>query len=253
MNNDISAKKSSQTASKNADETGLIAHLGELRQRLLKCVVAVLLATMFTWSQTATVQSWFIVPIREVMKKYKIKSELVTSNPTEGFTTYFQISLISAVMLAMPVILYQLWRFIEPALTKNERRLTRAMVPFSTILFAMGVALGYYLSPLFFDFFLQFQPPGTSAFWSYATSIALMAKMLLVFGVCFQVPVITIFLAKTGVVSRNVMLEYWRHVVVVIFTIVAIITPTWDPITLCAAAVPPCVLYVTSLWMVKWL
>ena len=253
MNNDISAKKSSQTASKNADETGLIAHLGELRQRLLKCVVAVLLATMFTWSQTATVQSWFIVPIREVMKKYKIKSELVTSNPTEGFTTYFQISLISAVMLAMPVILYQLWRFIEPALTKNERRLTRAMVPFSTLLFAMGVALGYYLSPLFFDFFLQFQPPGTSAFWSYATSIALMAKMRLVFGVCFQVPVITIFLAKTGVVSRNVMLEYWRHVVVVIFTIVAIITPTWDPITLCAAAVPPCVLYVTSLWLVKWL
>ena len=252
MKNDKTATTSRNDA-RPAEDLGLIAHLAELRQRLLYCVAAVLVATMFTWSQTARVQSWFIEPIRDVMKKYKINSQLVTSNPTEGFTTYFQISLISAIMIAMPFILYQLWRFVEPAMTHSERRMTRAIVPFATILFALGVALGYYLSPLFFDFFLQFQPPGTSAFWSYATSIALMAKMLLVFGVCFQVPVITIFLAKTGIMSRNVMLEYWRHVTVVIFAIVAVITPTWDPITLCAAALPPCILYVTSLWLMKWL
>jgi sec-independent protein translocase protein TatC len=106
---------------------------------------------------------------------------------------------------------------------------------------------------MFFKFFLQFQPPGTAALWSYSNAATFLAKMLLVFGVSFQVPVIAIFLHKIGAVSRNVMIDYWRHVVVLIFILVAVITPTWDPFTLGAAAAPPCLLYVLSIWLVKWL
>lgn len=89
--------------------------------------------------------------------------------------------------------------------------------------------------------------------WTYTSVVTLIGKMLLVFGVCFQVPVITIFLNKTGIVSRNLLIEYWRHVVVVIFIAVAVLTPTWDPITLAVCAVPPCVLYALSIWLIKWL
>jgi sec-independent protein translocase protein TatC len=127
------------------------------------------------------------------------------------------------------------------------------LVPFSVVLFFSGAALGFYLTPLFFRFFLQFQPPNSESYWSYASVASLLAKMLLVFGICFQVPVVTVFLNKIGLMSRNWMIEYWRHVVVVMFAIVAIITPTWDPVTLTAAALPPCLLYGVSIWLVKWL
>jgi sec-independent protein translocase protein TatC len=153
----------------------------------------------------------------------------------------------------LPYVLWQVWAFVEPALTHKERRYSLVLVPFSVLLFFSGAALGFYMSPIFFEFFLQFQPPGTAALWSYSKAATFLAKMLLVFGICFQVPVITIFINKIGLVSRNWLIEYWRHVVVVIFIIVALITPTWDPMTLTAAALPPCLLYMFSIWLVKWL
>ncbi|RYG56266.1 twin-arginine translocase subunit TatC, partial [bacterium] len=153
----------------------------------------------------------------------------------------------------MPFILLQVWRFIEPALTNNERKYTLVLVPFSSILFFIGAGMGYWLAPMFFKFFLEFQPTDVEANWDYLQSIVLLAKTLLVFGLAFQVPVITIFLNKSGLVSRNILIQYWRHAVVVIFTIIAVVTPTWDPITMTACAVPPCLLYLLSIWLVKWL
>ncbi len=235
----------------------LFSHLGELRARILYSVAAVAIASLFTWHYGSVIQDWLTRPIITTLKQYKIVTEsgggLVTLNPTDAFYNYFQVTLAAAILVAAPFVLFQMWRFIEPALTRTERKYTIVLVPFSVILFFAGVALGYTVSPLFFQFFLQFQPPNTIPMFSYGDSVALLAKMLVVFGVCFQVPVVTIFLNKIGVVSRNFLIEYWRHAVVVIFVIVAVITPTWDPLTLCACAAPPCVLYGLSIWLVKWL
>lgn len=235
----------------------LFAHLGELRARILYSVVAVALASIITWHYGRLIQGWLTTPITKALVNSNIPGakdlKLVTISPTDAFYVYFQITLASAVILAAPFVLFQMWRFIEPALTRTERRYSIVLIPFSIILFFAGVALGYFMSPVFFQFFLQFQPPDTIPMLAYGESVALLAKMLLVFGVCFQVPVVTIFLNKVGVVSRNFLIEYWRHAVVVIFIIVAVITPTWDPVTLCACATPPCVLYGLSIWLVKWL
>ena len=171
----------------------------------------------------------------------------------DSFQTYLQITLVAAILLAMPFILFQMWRFLEPALTKTERKFSVILLPFSIILFFAGCSLGYLMSPLFFEFFLMFQPPGADATFGYGVSIALLAKMILVFGICFQVPIVTIFLNKIGLVSRNFLIDYWRHAVVVIFIVVSIITPTWDPLSLAVCAVPPCLLYGVSIWMVKWI
>jgi sec-independent protein translocase protein TatC len=232
-------------------ELDLLDHLGELRTRILRSVTAVLLATVVTWQYRNRLLEFFAAPVQRELKQHG--ANLITIDPTEGFTIYLQVTLVAAILLAIPVIIYQAWAFIEPALTGQERRYGAFMIPFSIILFFSGVTLGYYLSPIFFRFFLQFTPPATVANWSYAFTATFLAKMLLVFGVCFQVPVITIFLNKIGLLSRNWMIEYWRHVVVVIFALVAVMTPTWDPVTLFAAAAPPCLLYAFSIWLVKWL
>lgn len=258
MPNDVfppsNAPSSASSSTRNQAELSLVDHLAELRTRLLYSVAAVALTMVFTWNFTKPIQAWFSRPIRAALKQYgQANAQVVTKSFTDGFMIYFQFSLISALLISMPFVLYQLWRFIEPALTNNERRYTRVLVPFSTLLFITGCALGYWLSPLFFKFFLAYNPPGASQFFDYQDSVLLLAKMMLVFGVCFQVPVITVFLNKTGIVSRNLMIEYWRHVVIVIFIVVAIITPTWDPITLIAASLPPCILYIFSLWLIKWL
>ena len=231
-------------------ELGLLEHLKELRTRILYCVVTVVIAMFFTWEKCYEISEWFARPIRESLKN---KGQIISTNPTEFFTIYLQISFVSALILTMPFLLFQVWRFIEPALTNNERRFTLVLVPFSSILFFLGAGMGYIMSPMFFNFFLAYQPKDVLANWNYFDSVILLAKTILVFGLAFQVPVITIFLNKTGLVSRNILIEHWRHAVVVIFTVIAFVTPTWDPITMTACAVPPCLLYLFSIWIVKWL
>lgn len=231
-------------------ELGLLAHLAELRTRILYCFVAVMLAMILTWNRCTDISDWFAAPIKAAIKG---RGSLISTIPTGFFTIYLQVSFVSALILVMPFIIFQVWRFIEPALTNNERKYTLVLVPFSSALFFLGAGMGFMMTPMFFKFFLAFQPPGVLANWEYSEAVLLMGKTLLVFGVAFQVPVVTIFLNKTGIVSRNLLIQYWRHAVVVIFTLVAFVVPTWDPLTMTACAVPPCLLYLLSIWLVKWL
>jgi len=231
-------------------EIGLIAHLAELRTRILYCFSAVMVAMILTWNFCTPISQWLASPIQAAIKG---KGSLVSISPTGFFTVYLQVAFVSALIIVMPFIIFQVWRFIEPALTNNERKYTLVLVPFSSALFFMGAAMGFVMTPLFFKFLLAFKQPGVAATWEYSDAIVLMGKTLIIFGVAFQVPVITIFLNKTGIVSRNWLIEYWRHVVVVIFTVVAFVVPTWDPLTMTACAIPPCLLYLLSIWLVKWL
>ena len=238
----------------NDREMGLIEHLAELRTRIMWCVAAITIAMTVTWNYARPLEALIIAPVKQALKNAGQKDgQIIVISPTEGFMLQFNISLISALIISSPFLLFQVWKFIVPAMTKKEKRFTGIMVPFSSLLFFMGCGLAYVMSPLFFAFFAMFVPPDTLANWSFAESAVLLAKMLLVCGCCFQVPVFTIFLNKTGVVKRHVLIEYWRHVVVVIFIVVAIITPTWDPVSLMVCALPPCVLYALSIWLVKYL
>ncbi len=226
-------------------ELGLFEHLGELRLRILHAVGAVMVAMAVTWSFVPQFQEWLLAPVGDI--------PIVQLDPMAGLTTYIQLSMISGLIISAPYVILQAWLFLVPALTGNEKRYVGFLLPFSIILFFLGCALAYVTSPLFFQFFRAFTPAGVNPQWEYQTIILLLGKTLLVFGVCFQVPIITIFLNKTGIVSRNILIEYWRHVVIVIFVVVSILTPTWDPITLLVCAVPPCLLYALSIWLIKWL
>jgi Tat protein translocase TatC len=220
----------------NDREMGLMDHLGELRVRLLWCVASIAIAMIGTWNFAPAIQRASIRPAKSELDKLSVKSEIITVTPTEGFMLQFNVSLVSALILVAPFVLFQAWRFIEPAMTGRERRFTGIMVPFSSVLFFAGCGLGYAMSPLFFRFFASFVPPETVANWSFASTAEILVKMLLVCGVTFQVPVVTIFLNKAGLVQRDLLIQYWRHVVVVIFVVVAILTPTWDPVSLIVCA-----------------
>ncbi len=232
-------------------ELGLLQHLGELRQRLLYCALILMAGMALTWNYSQPLQKWFAKPINEILKTTGDK--MISTDPTGFFSITVQFSLISALIITAPLLFWQVWLFIEPALTKAERRYSLIVIPFSSALFFTGAGLAYAVSPLFFKFFLAFRPDNVAANWDYYQSILLMAKMLLAFGIMFQVPVIVIFLNKLGLLSRNVLIDYWRHAVIVIFTVAAIVTPTWDPVTLVVCATPPCLLYILSIWLVKWL
>jgi sec-independent protein translocase protein TatC len=239
-------------------EIGLMEHLNELRVRLLWCFAAVIVGMGITWTYNQQLQAWFSDPIINVLRKSPIKgteipNQLVGKDPMGFFTVAFQFSLVSALVLVMPFIFFQAWRFIEPALTNNERRYTLVLVPFSSILFFMGAGLGFYVSPLFFKFFIQFQPYGVAAMWDYSDSLLILAKMLIVFGLGFQVPIVVIFGIKIGILTREILIQYWRHAVVVIFIASAVLTPTWDPVTLGVCAIPSCLLYALSIWIAKWI
>lgn len=240
-------------------EMDIWSHLGELRSRMIKAILAVFITSSVAWNFVGPIQNFLLKPVLNVLKAHDVGKDnpnpfiITVTDPMQAFTTYFQLALVAGVIAAAPIVLWQMWRFIEPALTHNERRYSSLLIPFSITLFFLGCALGYYTSPLFFNFFLAFVPPGAAVMWTYTSVVTLLGKMLLVFGVCFQVPVITIFLNKTGIVSRNILIEYWRHVVVIIFIVVAVLTPTWDPLTMTICALPPCILYALSIWLIKWL
>ncbi len=230
------------------DEMDIWAHLGELRIRMLHSIVSVAVAMCITWQLTPQFQRWLLRPVH-VDPSIKI----IQIDPMGGFTTYFQLSMVSGIMLAAPYVIWQAWLFIMPALTGTEKRLSGFLLPFSIFLFFSGCAVGYLMAPFFFKFFFAFKAPDADSLWEYQQTIILLGKTLVVFGICFQVPVVTIFLNKVGLVSRNWLIEYWRHVVVVIFIVVSILTPTWDPLTLMVCALPPCILYALSIWLIKWL
>lgn len=231
----------------------LFAHLAELRFRVLASCASVVVMMTVSWGFGSWIIDFLSRPLRKSLEAYHGEASLVTHNPTEGFMIYFQVVLLAGTILAMPFVLAQMWLFVEPALTHRERRFTLVLVPFSIILFVAGAVMAYFCAPLFFAWFMSYQPAGTRAYWGLADSVIFFGKILLAFGICFQVPVVTIFLNKIGLISRNWMIEYWRHVVVGIFVVVAIVTPTWDPFTLTICAIPPCLLYGLSIWIVKWI
>ena len=237
----------------NDKELGLFDHLMELRTRLIRSFIFMGIGTTVTWCFGEQISAFFSHPITSALSKYGKDATLVTSGPTEGFMTYFQLSFVFGLIFSAPFVMYEMWAFIEPALTRKERRYTMTLLPFSILLFVAGCVFAYVMSPMFFKFFLSYQPKNVKAFYSLNSSITFLGRIVLMFGACFQVPIITIFLNKIGLVSRTWLIDHWRHVIVAIFAVVSIVTPTWDPLTLVICSIPPCLLYVLSLAIIKWL
>ena len=240
----------------------LTEHLAELRTRLIRaCLyVAVGMIVMYFFSKPLfTVLS---SPITETLGKIQKNSPPGMAVPPGGFlvrsfTDLFfiklQIATVGGLVLAAPFIVLELWGFIAPALTPGEKRGVHFVAPMSVVLFVMGVTCAFLILPMAVKWFLSFITdfPGAVLFQDPLTYIVFTIKMMLVFGLLFELPVVLMFLGKIGVINSALMIQYWRQIAVGLFTVAMVAAPSNDPGTMLALAIPLTLLFFGSIGLVK--
>lgn len=219
----------------------ILEHLGELRVRLTWAVAGLAIAVVFSFIFAEQLLNILIEPYGE---------QLQTLSPTEGIETFFRVSLVAGVVLAMPWMLYQVWRFVEPALHQNEKRYVFIFVPSATFLFLVGVAFCWFiLLPSAILFLSSFLPTIFSPEWTSQEYIGFATTFLIWIGISFEVPLIVYFVARFGLVTPQTLREHWRIAVVAIAILAAVVTPSIDPITMMLTMVPLLVLYLLSIFL----
>ena len=228
-----------------------MTHLTELRTRLIRGLVYIALAMAVAWIFFDPLYRLMVAPVRGPLEEFG--GQLTVRMLLEGLLVKLEIVLVASVILASPLIIYEIWAFIAPGLTSTERRAARPLIPAAMLLFLAGVTMGYFLTGPAVKALLRFIPPETAALLTLNDTILLLLKFYLAFGFGFQLPIVIILLAKLGLVDSRLLATRWREAVVVIFLMAAIITPTWDPITLTLAAIPMVLLYMGTIAVVKFI
>jgi sec-independent protein translocase protein TatC len=229
----------------------LIAHLTELRARLLRIIVYALAAMTAVWFYFDPLYRFMLRPIAKPLESFGGK--LTVRMLLEGLLVKLEIVLVAGVILASPFIFYELWAFVAPGLTGKERRAVRPLIPVAMMLFLAGTAMGYLMTGPAVTALLRFIPPDTAALLTLNDTVLLVLKFYLAFGLGFQLPIVIVLLAKLGIVDSRLLMRRWREAVIGIVLLAAIITPTWDPITLTIAAIPMILLYAGTIAVVKWI
>jgi sec-independent protein translocase protein TatC len=227
----------------------LLEHLQELRHRLMICTIALVIAMGASFYKlTSWTLEWMQKPAKDRVDNFN----LVFTQPLEYWTTYFQVSLLIGVTLAMPVIIWQLLAFVGPGLTRNEKRWAYPIVAGTSLMFVFGCLFAYYIElPPALNFLLDTGDSGITPFISVQKYVGFVTKMLLVNGLAFQTPMIAMGLAKIGIVTSRKLWRWWRFAIVGAFIISAIITPSIDPITQTLVAGPMIVLYFVGIGLAK--
>lgn len=231
-------------------EMGVLDHLGELRARLFRVIILIGLATTFVWFYFDPLYTFFTAPIREYMKE---GDQIIVTNWLEPFFLQLKLSLYGGLVVSAPFWIMEVWGFIAPALTPEERKPIRLLAPMTVVLFLMGVMLAHFTLPMAFRWSLGYLPPNVQLMQRAGEYVELLAKLYLAFGICFELPIVLMFLAKVGIIDAQLMRRFWRHAIVGIMGVAALITPSNDPITMTICAVPMGFLYLLSIYLVEWM
>jgi sec-independent protein translocase protein TatC len=222
----------------------ILDHLKELRQRLIKCVIVVAIAAIISFIFWEWLLNILIFPAGGIDLIYIELTEMV------GIT--MKVSLTGALILAMPYIIYQLILFIAPALTRNEKKYLYLVTPWIVLMFAIGVIFCYFvLLPPALKFLITFGSGIATPQIRVGNYISIVSRLLLVIGLVFELPVVTTFLARIGVLKSQWLASKRKVAIIVAFILAAIITPTFDPINQSLVAIPLVILYELSIWLAK--
>lgn len=233
-------------------EMSLVQHLLDLRNSVTKAVIAVLVMFLFLFPFANDIYTYIAEPLTRYMPA---GSSMLAVGVVSPFLTPFKLSLILAIYLAMPYLLYQLWTFIAPALYKHERMLVAPVLFFSSFLFYAGGAFSYYVVfPLVFGFLSQTAPEGVTVATDIALYLDFVIKMFFAFGLAFEVPVITVLLILSGMVKPDSLSHARPYVIVAAFVLGMLLTPP-DIISQTLLAVPVWLLYelgvLVGVWILK--
>lgn len=225
----------------------LMEHLIELRSRLIKCAIAIAIGAAVGWMLYFPVLDFLRQPLIELSGDPNVSDEFLSFDPLELFMLRIQLSAYLGIALAMPFLLWQLWRFIAPGLYQNERRFATAFVVSASLLFAGGAAVAYYTLPQALSFLQSMGGGQVEIQYTVKNYVTLILYMMLAFGVGFQFPIVLVFLQLLGVLKPQQLRDFRRFGIVIIFVVAAVITPSADPISLFALSLPMVVFYEISI------
>ncbi len=227
----------------------VLEHLGELRTRIIRALVATAFAGVAGWILYPLIIDFILQPYCDTLNR---DCTLRVDEPLEGLNTRFMVAAYSGIILAFPVILWQFWKFISPGLHRNEKRHGIIMVGFGALLFAFGCYLAFATLPRALDFLVTIGGTDLVTEFRAKAYITFIIKMMLAFGIGFQLPVVLITLQRLTLLQYETLRRQWRYAVVIIVIVVAVITPSGDPISLLALAIPMYALYEFSI-LYGWL
>ena len=232
-------------------EQPFVAHLVELRSRLIKSLLAVAAVALVlaVYPGPAALYDLMAAPLVAHLPK---GSRLIATSVLSPFMVPIKVWLVTALMLASPAVLYQVWAFVAPGLYRHERRLVLPLVISSTLLFFVGVAFCYFfVFGRVFAFIQGFAPASITASPDIEAYLGFVLSMFLAFGMAFEVPVVVVLLVRMGVISVQRLQDWRGYFVVTAFVVAAIVTPP-DVVSQLALAIPMCLLYELGIWAAQW-
>ena len=225
-------------------------HLGELRMRLIRSIISVALGASAILAFYDPVLKFLTRPYRELCKNrpdFKCDGSLFALGPLDGLSARMKIAGYGGLIIALPVVLWQLWRFIVPALSKKEKKYTVPFIGSSVVLFVGGCALAYWTLSRALEFLISWSGTEVNQAFQITKYVSLVILMVLAFGVGFLSPLLIVFLQLVGVFTPRTLIKQMRIAIVTIFFMAAIITPSGDPITLMALGLPLTLLYFVAI------
>lgn len=228
----------------------LLGHLNDLRVRITYAAAALFIGTLLGFAVAQPLLAYLMQPY--VNSVPESAAALQTLRPTEGIETFFKVALLFGAVLAMPFILYQIWRFISPGLTPSEKKYVYIFIPGSLALFLLGILFSWFiLVPAAINFLANFMQDVFRTEWTGQDYISFVVRMVFWIGVSFQMPIIVYVLARVGMVTAQMLREQWRYAVVIVAILAAVITPSIDPVTMLLTMAPLIVLYAFSILLAR--
>ena len=228
-------------------EMSFLDHIEELRWRIIYSLIGIVVFTIIAWV--------FINPLVEVVLLKPARdahASLQNLRPFGQLFLYFQVAIIVGIVASVPNIFYQLWKFIAPALKRNERKYILRIVIFSTFCFLAGIAFAYFVMlPMAMKFAAQFGTVEIKNEFAIDEYMSIIISVMLAAGVVFELPMVSFFLSKLGILTPKFMRKYRRHAIVIILVLAAILTPGTDPVSQVILAVPLVLLYEISIFISK--
>jgi len=224
----------------------LLGHLQELRGRLLKSLLAVGVAFVPAYAGASQLFTFLTHPLLIATAE---APAIVGLGPAEAFFTKLKVAFMAALFLASPVLFYQFWQFVAPGLYQHEKRYVIPFVVFGTFFFVLGAGFCYHIVlPVAYAFFLEeYKTIGVQPTLRISEYLSFTARMLLAFGVTFELPVLAFFFARIGVITHQTLLGFFRYAVVIIFIMAAVLTPGPDVASQLLLAGPLLLLYTVSI------
>ena len=223
-------------------------HIADLRKRLTISTITVVVMFFACFTFYEPILEWMMAPVKHALPA---GTSMIAVEIQETFFTAMKVAFFGGFIISLPVIFWQLWLFLAPGLYDHEKKLVVPFVFFATLMFLLGASFAYYIVvPIGFDFLIAFGNSVVSVLPSIGKYVGFFTKLLIGFGIAFELPVITFFLAKIGIVNDQMLKDFFRYAVVLIFIISAILTPP-DVISQVLMAAPLLILYGVSIYIAK--